>query len=368
MKKIIILGSTGSIGKQTLEVIRKFPRGFEVVGLGGGANFKLLKQQIREFKPEYISTQVPQEFPKSKILPLEKLASQKCDLVVLAVSGFAGFLPVLSAIRAKNNLALANKESLVMGGEIVMREAKKFGVKIFPVDSEHSALAQLLEKVDVKKIKRVVITASGGSLRDYPLSKFLKVSPQKVLQHPTWQMGKKITLDCATMANKAFEVIEAHHLFQLPFSKIDVLIHPQSLVHAMVETIDGNFFAQLSNPSMHLPIQHALFEGERRESLVKPLDLIGKNLEFRKVEAKRYPLFDIILQAAKKGGLAPALAAVASELAGEKFLNKEIKFPEIGKLVNKVLELTPEISRGLTGVFDSEEISKLNERIKAKLK
>jgi 1-deoxy-D-xylulose-5-phosphate reductoisomerase len=337
-KRIILLGSTGSIGRQTLEVCREFPQKFKIVGLAGGYNWKLLQKQIAEFRPRLISTSVPQKFEKIKILPLEKLASQKCDLVVSAIAGVAGLLPTLAAIRARNSVALANKESLVLAGGIVMNSAKKFGVKILPVDSEHSAVWQLLEKVPREKIRRIILTASGGALRDTPLAQFPKISPQKVLRHPTWSMGPKITLDCATMANKAFEIIEAAHLFDFPLEKISAVIHPQSSIHALVETVDGNLFAQMSRPSMKLPISLALFDGERQKNSVAKLDIIGQNLEFRQIEKNRYPLFFTILEAAKRGGISPAAAAAASELFGQKFLAGEITFPEIAKLTGKSLQ------------------------------
>jgi 1-deoxy-D-xylulose-5-phosphate reductoisomerase len=340
MKKIIILGSTGSIGQQTLEVIRKFPREFEVVGLSGGENRKLLQKQVKEFKPKFISTKFPQKFPKQKFLPLTKLALQKCDLMVVALSGVVGLLPTFEAIKAKNNIALANKECLVMGGEIVMREAKKRKVKIFPIDSEHSALWMLFEKIPREKIKRVVLTASGGALRDTPIPKLSKVSPRQVLNHPTWKMGSKITLDCATLANKAFEIIEAHHLFNLPYEKIEAIIHPQSLIHAMVETIDGNIFMQASTPDMKLPISLALFEGERKERVIEKLDLATKNLEFQKIDAKRYPLFSTILEASAKGGIYPTLVASTSEFFGKQFLEGKIPFTSIVKQVKNELEKT----------------------------
>ncbi|MFH1546707.1 MAG: 1-deoxy-D-xylulose-5-phosphate reductoisomerase [Patescibacteria group bacterium] len=360
-KNIIILGSTGSIGRQTLEVVRKFPREFEVVGLSSGKNWRLLEKQIREFRPQFISTELPEKLTPqisgglicTKILPLEELAAKKCDLVVSAIAGVAGLPPTLKAIQKGRKIALANKESLVLAGKVVMQEAKKFRAEILPIDSEHSAVWQLLEKIPRSKIRKIILTASGGGLRDIPLVEFKNISPAKVLRHPTWKMGRKITLDCATMANKAFEIIEAAHLFNLPLEKISAVIHPQSFVHALVETIDGNIFAQLAAPDMRLPIQHALFGGERRESLITPLDLAGKKLEFHKIEKRRYPLFFTILEAAEKGGIFPAVAAAASEVFGEKFLAGEIKFPEIAKLTKKALELTPQISGGLTGVSAS---------------
>lgn len=337
-KNLIILGSTGSIGRQTLEIVREFPREFKIIGLAGGQNFELLAEQIREFQPRFIATSVPAKFPAAQILSLEKLAAQKCDLVVSAISGVAGLPPTLTAIRARNSVALANKESLVLAGKIVIAQAKKFGVKILPVDSEHSAVWQLLQKVPRAKVRRVILTASGGALRDTPLAEFPKISPQKVLRHPTWAMGAKITLDCATLANKAFEIIEAAHLFDFPLEKIEAVIHPQSLVHAMIETVDGNLFAQMSQPSMKLPISLALFDGVRQADSVAPLDLVGRNLEFRKIEKARYPLFFTILAAAQKGGIFPAAAAASSEFWGQKFLAGEIAFPEIAKMTSKSLQ------------------------------
>jgi 1-deoxy-D-xylulose-5-phosphate reductoisomerase len=372
MKKIIILGSTGSIGQQTLEIVRKFPQKFQIIGLAGGKNYKLLQKQIQEFKPTFASideqyTQILQKTHKIKILSLEELAIQKCDLIVSAIAGVAGLTPTLSAIQTGRHIALANKESLVLAGEIMLKAAKKSGAKIFPIDSEHSALWQLLQQIhfstgnkkklsaisdfDLSQVHKVFLTASGGALRDYPLQKLKHVSPQEVLRHPTWKMGAKITLDCATMANKAFEIIEAHHLFGLPYEKIEAVIHPQSLVHAMVETVDGNIFAQISNPDMRLPIQLALFAGERKKSLIQPLNLIGKNLEFRKIERKRYPLFYTILEAAQSGGLAPTVAAIASESAGEKFLADEITFLDIVKLTRQSLKKIPRGSANLENIL-----------------
>ncbi len=338
MKNLIIFGSTGSIGRQTLEVVRENPHEFKIVGLAGGQNWRLLEVQIREFKPKFIATNVPEKFPKEKIFALEKLASQKCDLVVSAISGVAGLAPTLAAIRAKNSVALANKESLVLAGSIVMNAAKKAGVKIFPIDSEHSAVWQLLQKVPREKVCRIILTASGGALRDTPLSKFPNVSPKKVLAHPTWAMGAKITLDCATLANKAFEIVEAAALFDFPLSKISAVIHPQSLVHALVETVDGNFFAQISRSSMKLPISLALFEGVRQKDSVQKLDLTSQKFEFRSIEKKRYPIFFTLLEAAKKGGIFPAAAAASSEFFGQKFLDGKIAFPEIAKLTAKSLQ------------------------------
>lgn len=348
-KTITILGSTGSIGRQTLAIIRKHPREFKIIGLAGGKNWRLLSKQICEFRPRFVASQNPQKVGGgTQILPLEKLAATKCNLLVSAISGVAGLSPTLAALRKGTDVALANKECLVAAGDLLRRVMKKTGAQIFPIDSEHSGVWQLLEKlvptqvgIPRNKVRRIILTASGGALRDLPLAQLKNVTPHRVLAHPTWQMGVKVTVDSATLANKAFEVIEAHHLFGLPFEKIDVVIHPQSIVHALVETIDGNIFAQLAHPDMRLPIQHALFRGERRASLINFLDLANLKLEFRKPDFRRFPLFKIILDAAKKGGLHPAVAAVADELAVRKFLAGEIKFLEISKFVARALRKVP---------------------------
>ena len=358
MQKLIILGSTGSIGQQTLEVIRRFPREFKVVGLAGGENFELLEAQIAQYSPRFIATNHPNKFRNQKILPLEELAAQKCDLVVSAVSGVAGLLPTLAALRVGNDVALANKECLVLAGGIVMQTARKNNAQIFPVDSEHSGVWQLLEKVDKKKIRKVILTASGGSLRNLPLYRLHAITPREVLNHPTWQMGKKVTVDSATLANKAFEVIEAHHLFDLPYEKIEIVIHPQSLIHALVETIDGGIFAQLANPDMRLPIQHALFRGIRNPSPLDFLSLADKKLEFIKPDFTRYPLFQTILSAAQQGGLAPAVAAIADEVAVNKFLAGEISFPEMEIFVKTALAQTPRKPATLKNILELVNASK----------
>lgn len=355
MKKIIILGSTGSIGKQTIEVIRKHSNDFKIVGLAAGKNWQLLKKQIKEFEPQFISTNFPEKFKRKKIFSLEELAVQKCDLVISAISGLAGLKPTLAALKVGRDVALANKESLVLAGKLVIQTAKKSKAKIFPVDSEHSGLWQLLENIETKDIKKIILTASGGALRDLPLSNLKNISPEKVLKHPTWQMGAKVTVDSATLVNKAFEVIEAHHLFGIPYEKIDVLIHPQSLVHALVETVDGNLFAQLASPDMRLPIQHALFGGKRNKSKVNFLDLASKKLEFYKPDFKRYPLFPVILKAAEKGGLAIVVAAAAAELAVEKFLKKEIGYSDMLVLIQKCLKKIPDKLANLNNILRTVE-------------
>jgi 1-deoxy-D-xylulose-5-phosphate reductoisomerase len=357
IQNLIILGSTGSIGRQTLEIVAKISlptgrqaRDFRVLGLAAGSNWQLLLRQIRQFQPKFVvvgdplaakklaqKVQIPVWVGEAGIL---KLATQK-GFVVSALAGVAGLAPTLAALRSGNDVALANKESLVLAGDLVIKTARKSGARIFPIDSEHSGVWQLLAGRDPKTIRRVILTASGGALRDLPLSKLKSVTPKQVLAHPNWDMGAKVTVDSATMVNKAFEIIEAHQLFGLPYEKIEAVIHPQSLVHALVEFIDGSILAQLAEPDMRLPIQLALFRGKRQSAVVPFLELAGQKLEFQKIDIKRYPLFDVILNAAKKGGLAPAVAALAAEVAAERFLAGKIKYLEMTQLVQQALRQVP---------------------------
>ncbi len=360
-KNLTILGSTGSIGCQTLDIVRKFPRDFRVFGLTAGNNWQLLLRQIQEFKPKFVavrSLEVAAKLTKKIKIPvlvgeagMIQLASKQTGLVVSAIAGVAGLAPTLAAIQAGNDVALANKESLVLAGDLVMRAAHKAKVKIYPVDSEHSGVWQLLEGRDPQTVRRVILTASGGALRDLPLSKLKSVTPQQVLAHPTWQMGAKVTVDSATLANKAFEIIEAHHLFGIPYEKIEAVIHPQSLVHALVEFTDGSMLAQLAEPDMRLPIQLALYSGRRQRAVVPFTELAGKTLEFRKIEAKRYPLFKIILKAAEQGGLAPAVVALAAEAAAQQFLAGQLKYLEMPKFVQRELKKVPKGSISLKNIL-----------------
>ncbi len=366
---LTVLGATGSIGRQTLAVVRQFPHDFKVFGLSAGENWQLLLRQIREFRPRFVALRSPEAADllarRTKVPILVggegvlQLAQKKVDLVVSAITGVAGLAPTLAALRAGNDIALANKESLVLAGELTMRTARRHRVKIYPVDSEHSGVWQLLEGRDPQTIRRIILTASGGALRDLPLTKLKSVTPRQVLAHPTWQMGAKVTVDSATLANKAFEIIEAHHLFGVPYSKIEAVIHPQSLVHALVELTDGSLLAQLAEPDMRLPIQLALRANSKQPTasrIIKRLDLVGKKLEFQKIEAKRYPLFQMILAAAKQGGLAPAVAALAAEAAAKRFLDDQIPYSEMSRIVSRALRDVPR------GSVSEENIARLQEK------
>lgn len=342
MQTLTILGSTGSIGQQTLAVLRRYPHKFRVLGLANHSNHQLLTRQIREFTPRFVATQAPVKLRRTKLCTLHELSQKKVDLVVNGISGSNGILPTLTALENGSNVALANKEALVIAGPFLRRAARRRGTRLLPVDSEHAALYQLLKNRPKTEIHQIILTASGGALRNLPLSKLAKVTPAQVLRHPTWQMGAKITVDCSTLANKAFEVIEAAELFELPLAKIKVLLHPQSLVHALIELKTGETLAAAATPDMRLPIGNALFNfATPPHPHLKFLDLTGKRLEFYPLKEKRYPLFHTILRAAKQGLYQRAIATFAAETAVSKFLKQEIPYPAIPKFVVNALQKIP---------------------------
>jgi 1-deoxy-D-xylulose-5-phosphate reductoisomerase len=344
-KKVAVLGSTGSIGQQTLDVIRALPERFSVVALSAGKNIDLLAEQINEFKPEFIYYSANEEGEaktclEGKFLSLEEIASHpKVDIVVMATSGKAGLSPTLAAIQAGKNVALANKESLVMAGEIITSRAKLSGAQILPIDSEHSAIWQCL-RGEREEAVRLILTASGGPFRDYSLAQLGEVSVEQALKHPSWRMGKKVTIDSATLMNKGLEVIEAHWLFHMPFDNIRVLIHPQSIVHSMVEFIDGSIKAQLSYPDMRLPIQYALSYPERLPNPRLPrLDWSKiNNLTFAEPNFDTFPCLKLAIEAGRKGGTYPAVLCAADEVAVELFLSQHIRFIDIAALIEQTLE------------------------------
>jgi 1-deoxy-D-xylulose-5-phosphate reductoisomerase len=344
VKRLAVLGSTGSIGRQTLEVVRAFPQKFRVVALTGGSNLTLLKAQVREFKPKLVSTESGargERMPGASHLSMEEIAAHPdVELVVVATAGKAGLGPTLAAIRAGKTIALANKEVLVMAGEVVTAEAKRQGVEILPIDSEHSAIWQCLRGEDRKDIARLILTASGGPFRSRTIKQLAEVTPEEALRHPTWQMGTKVTIDSATLMNKGMEIIEAHWLFGVPFAQIEVVIHHQSIIHSMVEFVDGSTKAQLSLPDMRLPIQYALTYPERWEGAFRSKADFGKigSFNFEAVDFDRFPCLRIAREAAEKGGTYPAVLCAADEVAVELFLAKKIGFLDIGRLVEKTLE------------------------------
>jgi 1-deoxy-D-xylulose-5-phosphate reductoisomerase len=345
IKGLAILGSTGSVGRQTLDVVRSFSEAFSVIGLAAGYNVDLLTREAEEFHPKVVSCQEPGDALASslpsgcQIVSEEELVSHPdVDMVVAASVGKAGLKPIIAAIQAGKTVVLANKEPIVMAGEIVMEEAKRNGVAILPVDSEPSAIWQCLRGED-KELSRIIITASGGPFRNRTPDQLFTVTPEEALKHPTWSMGRKITIDSATLMNKGFEVIESRWLFDLPWEKIDVVIHPQSIIHAMVEFVDGSVKAQLSPPDMRMPIQHALFYPQRMEnaSLTRFNPVETGSLTFEELDVSRYPCFKLALEAGKKGSTYPAVLSAADDVAVELFLDGAIGFTAIPNLVEYVL-------------------------------
>ncbi len=351
MKGIAILGSTGSIGRNTLEVIRKNPGRFRVISLSAGGNTGLLKEQIEEFEPEFISV-----LTESALKELKKNSTLSCDsgfgeegavnaacyagvdITVSAITGAAGLLPTMAAIKAGKDIALANKETLVMAGPLVMEAALKKGVRLLPVDSEHSAIFQSLSGHRKEDVRRIILTASGGPFLNTPCERLETVTPEEALKHPKWSMGRKITIDSATLVNKGLEVIEARWLFDLPASRISVSIHPQSIVHSMVEYIDGSIVAQMGSTDMKGPIAYALSYPERISGSAPALGLAGLKLEFMEPDLKRFPCLALAYETLKTGGTAPAVLNAADEAAVSMFLKGRLPFTGIFKVISEVLE------------------------------
>ncbi len=345
LKQLAVLGSTGSIGQQTLEVVRALPHRFHILGLAAGGNTDLLAKQINEFKPRFVyhhdrEARAHLANAKYELLSLEEIASHPLvDTVVIATSGKTGLSPTLAAVKAGKKICLANKESLVMAGEIITNEAKLSAAQILPIDSEHSAIWQCLEG-ETQPAARIILTASGGPFRGYSPTQLGEVTAKQALKHPSWQMGTKVTIDSATLMNKGLEVIEAHWLFNIPFANIKVLIHPQSIVHSMVEFIDGSIKAQLSYPDMRLPIQYALSYPERLPNSQLPRlnwDNIN-NLTFEQPDLDTFSCLRLAIEAGMKGGTYPTVLCAADEVAVDLFLSGRIKFVDIAKLVEQVLE------------------------------
>lgn len=350
MKRLAVLGSTGSIGRQTLEVVSAFPGRFEVVALACGENVSLLKEQVAEFKPRLVCTELAagtEEILGATCLPLEEIASHPdVDLVVISTSGKAGLGATLAAIRAGKKVALANKEVLVMAGGIVVAEAQKYDAEIVPIDSEHSAIWQCLNGEERRAVSKLILTASGGPFRQSTLAQLAAVTPKDALNHPTWRMGIKVTIDSATLMNKGMEVIEAHWLFDIPYSQIEVVVHPQSIIHSIVEFVDGSAKAQLSLPDMRLPIQYALTHPERWESPFREGIDFGSivSFDFEPVDLDRFPCLRLAMEAGERGGTYPAVLSAADEVAVELFLAKKIGFPDIAAVVARTLDCHEVIS------------------------
>jgi 1-deoxy-D-xylulose-5-phosphate reductoisomerase len=353
MKNIIILGSTGSIGRSTLEVVRQCKERYKVIGLAAGSNLSLFRKQVEQFRPEIVSVKegLAEQFqamlpPKRKVKVvagpegLQRVATlPQGEMVVSALVGAVGLLPTLAAIQAGKDIALANKECLIMAGEVIMTEAIAKGVRILPIDSEHSAIYQCLmghRKVD---LRRIILTASGGPFLNYPQEKMGDVTPEMALVHPNWEMGKKVTVDSATLMNKGLEVIEAHFLFDVPVDRIEVYIHPQSVVHALVEYCDGALIAQLSYPDMKVPIAYALSYPERSHVTVPRLNLLEiEKLTFAAPDRKRFPALGLAYQAIKEGEGCPVVLSAVNEIAVEAFLARQLKFTQITEVIERIMD------------------------------
>ena len=352
MKRVILLGSSGSIGESTCKVARALPDKMKIVGLGVAKSTERLLEQAKEFGVKALAVSDPQAAEKvksklpegAKFFPgaegLARMVEETdADMVLVAIVGTAGLAPALAALRSGKDLAVASKEILVLAGSAVMAEAKKRKRQVLPVDSEHNAIFQCLQGANEKEVRKVILTASGGPFRQSRAAELEKVTVAQALKHPTWSMGKKITIDSATMFNKGLEMIEAHWLFGLPMKQVEVVVHPQSIVHSMVEFIDGSVLAQLSVTDMCFPIQYAVTFPERMPSGLPPLDLakLG-SLTFEAPDEKRFPALRLAREAGEAGGTLPGVFNAANEVAVEAFLAEQISFPRIWGMVEEVME------------------------------
>ncbi len=355
MQAITLLGSTGSIGTQTLDLVAQYPERFRVVGLTSHSNVVLLAEQVRQFRPQIVAIGREELLPELRSLltgiqPLPELvagseglcqvaAHPAAQRVVTGIVGCAGLLPTLAAIRAGKDIALANKETLVAGGPVVLPLVQEYGVKLIPVDSEHSAIFQCLQGVPEGALRRILLTASGGAFRDWPAEKLDQVTLADALKHPNWVMGRKITIDSATLMNKGLEVIEAHWLFGLDYDHIDILIHPQSIIHSLIELADTSVLAQLGWPDMHLPLLYGLSWPERLATPWDPLDLVKLgSLTFKAPDHRKYPCMKLAYAAGRAGGTLPAVLNAANEAVVALFLEERIRFLDIPRLLEQVCE------------------------------
>lgn len=349
-KRIVILGSTGSIGINSLDVIEQFPEEYEVIGLSAYSNIETLAKQIKQYRPKFAAVKsdgilkLREQFGRSlKILDVDRdledlVSAKEVDIVVIGMSGSAALIPFLAAVRSGKKVATANKEALVIAGDMIMKEAKRSGAQVIPIDSEQSAIFQCLTGQDRESLKRVYLTASGGSLLRVPKEKFGKLSVAQILNHPRWKMGKRITVDSATLMNKGFEFIEAMRLFDLSTKQIEVLIHPEAIIHSMTEYHDGSIIAQLGVTDMRLPIQYALTYPERRPTHLRSLDFFKlKQLTFEPPDFKRFPCLSLAMFVAEKGSTYPSVLNAADEVAVNAFLQERIPFNAIFEIVDKVV-------------------------------
>ena len=370
-KKIVILGSTGSIGQQTLEVIQKHTNEFEVVGLSGWENTKLLKEQIRFFKPKIVVVKngdVAKRLKREinnlnnvKILwgtdgLIEISILEEVDVTVVAITGIASLIPTFEAVKKGKKVALASKEAMVVAGELLIKEAKLSNAKIIPIDSEHSAILQCLKNEQKDSVEKIILTASGGALYNFTETALKNVSVEDALNHPTWKMGNKVTIDSATLMNKGLEVIEAKWFFNIPPNKIEIVIHPQSYVHSMVQFIDGTIIAQIGEHDMKIPIQYALFYPNRISNNFSRLELtkVGQ-LTFKTPNFNKFPCINLAYHALETGGTMPAVLNGANEIAVNAFLNSKISFSAIPLIIqNTMKEHKPKYNPNINDILDAD--------------
>jgi len=355
VKAISLLGSTGSIGTQTLDIVAHNPDQFRIVGLAAGSNVEMLAQQIRQFRPEIVAICETAKLPELKeaiadFTPqptllageegvIEVARYSQADVVVTGIVGCAGLLPTIAAIKAGKDIALANKETLIAGGPVVLPLVQKHGIKLLPADSEHSAIFQCLQGVPEGGLRRILLTASGGAFRDLPVEKLSQVTVADALKHPNWSMGRKITIDSATLMNKGLEVIEAHYLFGADYDQIDIVIHPQSIIHSMIELQDTSVLAQLGWADMRLPLLYALSYPERIYTDWEALDLVKVgSLTFREPDHQKYPCMKLAYAAGRAGGCMPAVLNAANEQAVALFLEERIRFLDIPQLIEQACD------------------------------
>ena len=379
MKRVILLGSSGSIGESTCKVARALPDKMKIVGLGVAKSTERLLEQAKEFGVKALAVSDPQAAEKvksklpagAKFFPgaegLARMVEETdADMVLVAIVGTAGLAPALAALRSGKDLAVASKEILVLAGSAVMAEAKKRKRQVLPVDSEHNAIFQCLQGANEKEVRKVILTASGGPFRQSRAAELEKVTVAQALKHPTWSMGKKITIDSATMFNKGLEMIEAHWLFGLPMKQVEVVVHPQSIVHSMVEFIDGSVLAQLSVTDMCFPIQYAVTFPERMPSGLPPLDLakLG-SLTFEAPDEKRFPALRLAREAGEAGGTLPGVFNAANEVAVEAFLAEQISFPRIWGMVEEVMQKHTTLSSpDLEAIIEADRWARIEAKVR----
>jgi 1-deoxy-D-xylulose-5-phosphate reductoisomerase len=355
VKAITLLGSTGSIGTQTLDIVEHHPDKFRIVGLAAGSNVEMLAKQVRQFRPEIVAIGNEAKLPELKDAlssldytpiivagaagTIEVAGYGDAESVVTGIVGCAGLLPTIAAIKAGKDIALANKETLIAGGPVVLPLVEEYGVKLLPADSEHSAIFQCLQGVPAGGLRRIILTASGGAFRDLPAEKLASVTIADALKHPNWSMGQKITIDSATLMNKGLEVIEAHYLFGVDYDNIDIVVHPQSIIHSLIEVQDTSVLAQLGWPDMRLPLLYALSWPDRIATDWKKFDLVtAGDLTFRAPDRVKYPCIDLAYAAGRAGGSMPAVLNGANEQAVALFLDEKIHFLDIPKVIEKVCD------------------------------